>query len=439
MMNSNIDTEKIVLGTLIGFPNLYPKLKSKLSVNLFTEPIHQVIFETIDSLWQKNKPIDMVLLSKEFAMIGKQELDKYVVDLVVGISSPANIEYYVMILVELSIKRDFVHKFTMLTNMAKQEEQDIFLLRDKAFEFFDNLFIDKFIEANKQHTTFPELVQKVEEKFSKITNGELGGITGVASSLDIINKAFGGWQNSDLTIIAGRPGMGKTAFIVQQMVDIARQGKAVGVFSLEMSAEQITARIITNYTNIRNSSILRKGLNQEELQQYWNKKDEMIKMNIHIDDTPALSIQDIRLKAKMMKIRHDIKVLFVDYLQLATHEKSKTREQEISKISQGLKSIAKELDIPVIALSQLSREVEKRPNKRPQLSDLRDSGSIEQDADEVIFLYRPEYYNIELWAEYNNEPTANEIEIIIAKNRHGGLLPERCKVNLATSSFYNFN
>lgn len=223
------------------------------------------------------------------------------------------------------------------------------------------------------------------------------------------------------------------------MVDIARQGKAVGVFSLEMSAEQITARIITNYTNIRNSSILRKGLNQEELQQYWNCKDDMIKMNIHIDDTPALSIQDIRLKAKMMKIRHDIKVLFVDYLQLATHGKSKTREQEISKISQGLKSIAKELNIPVIALSQLSREVEKRPNKRPQLSDLRDSGSIEQDADEVIFLYRPEYYNIELWAEYDNEPTANEIEIIIAKNRHGGLLPERCKVNLATSSFYNFN
>lgn len=438
-MNSNINTEKIVLGTLIGFPNLYPKLKSKLSVNLFTEPIHQIIFETIDSLWQKNKPIDMVLLSKEFVMIGKQELDKYVVDLVVGISSPANIEYYVIILVELSIKRDFVHKFTMLTNIAKQEEQDIFLLRDKAFEFFDNLFIDKFIEANKQHTAFPELVEKVEDKFSKITNGELGGITGVASSLDIINKAFGGWQNSDLTIVAGRPGMGKTAFIVQQIVDIARQGKAVGVFSLEMSAEQITARIITNYTNIRNSSILRKGLNQEELQQYWNCKDEMIKMNIHIDDTPALSIQDIRLKAKMMKIRHDIKVLFVDYLQLATHEKSKTREQEISKISQGLKSIAKELDIPVIALSQLSREVEKRPNKRPQLSDLRDSGSIEQDADEVIFLYRPEYYNIELWAEYDNEPTANEIEIIIAKNRHGGLLPERCKVNLATSSFYNFN
>lgn len=437
MMNSNIDTEKIVLGTLIGFPNLYPKLKSKLSVNLFTEPIHQIIFEIIDNLWQKNTPIDMVLISKELAMIGKQDLDKYIIDLVMGIFSPANIEYYVMILVELSIKRDFVQKFTMLTNMAKQEGQDIFDLRDRAFEFFDNLFIDKFIDANKQHTAFPELVQKVEDKFRKITNGDMNGITGIRSSLSIINKAFGGWQDSDLVIVAGRPGMGKTAFIIQQIVDIARQDKAVGVFSLEMSAEQITARIVTNFTNIRNSSILRKGLNHDEITQYWNCKDDLVKMNIHIDDTPALSIQDIRLKAKTLKMKYDIKILFVDYLQLATCENTKTREQEISKISQGLKAIAKELNIPVIALSQLSREVEKRPNKRPQLSDLRDSGSIEQDADEVIFLYRPEYYNIELWAEYDNEPTANEIEIIIAKNRHGGLLPERCGVNLATSNFYN--
>lgn len=434
---NNIDIERLVLGLLITFPDTYSQYKSKLSVNLFTEFRHQIIFETIDNLWQKNEPIDMVLIIKELSKMGKKDLDIYLIDLTMSASSPAHIEYYIMILVEQYIKRDFVHKFTILTNMARQDEQDIFELRDKSFELFDSLFIDKFIEANKHHITFSELVQKVEDKFRKITNGDLGGITGVASSLDVINKAFGGWQNSDLTIVAGRPGMGKTAFMVQQIVDFANQDKAVGVFSLEMSAEQITARIITNYTNIRNSSILRKGLNNEEIDQYWDKKENLIKLNIHIDDTPSLSIENIRLKAKMMKMRHDIKVIFVDYLQLATYEKAKTREQEISKISQGLKSIAKELDIPVIALSQLSREVEKRPNKRPQLSDLRDSGSIEQDADEVIFLYRPEYYNIDKWDEYNSESTNNEIEIIIAKNRHGGILPERCKVNLATSSFYN--
>lgn len=434
---NNINIEKLVLGILLVEPRLYPQLKSKLSVNLFTEASHQIIFDTINSLWEQDKPIDIVVISKELSLKGVKGLDKYMVDLVTCVPSSANVEYYIMLLVEFSAKRDFVNKFTMLTNMAKQDDQDIFELRDKAFDFFDDLFIDKFIEANKQNDKFSELVQKVEDRFSKITNGELGGITGIASSLNVINKVFGGWQNSDLTIIAGRPGMGKTAFMIQQIIDAVKMGNPVGVFSLEMSAEQITSRIITNYTDIKNSSILRKGLNESELNQYWSIKDELVKLPIHIDDTPSLSIQNLKIKAKMMKMKHNIKILFVDYLQLATHEKAKTREQEISKISQGLKSIAKELDIPVIALSQLSREVEKRPDKRPRLSDLRDSGSIEQDADEVIFLYRPEYYGIQEWGEYNNEPTQDEIEIIVAKNRHGGLIPERCKVNLATSSFFN--
>ena len=191
-MNSNIEAEKSVLGAIIAFQNLYSTLKSKLSINLFTDPNHQIIFETIDNLWQKNKPIDMVFLSKEFAMIGRRDLENYMIDLIMGISSPANVEYYIMILVELSIKRDFIQKFTMLTNIAKQENQDIFDLRDRTFEIIDNLFIEKFLEANKQKTAFPEWVQKVEEKFSKITNGDMNGITGIGSSLNIINKAFGG-------------------------------------------------------------------------------------------------------------------------------------------------------------------------------------------------------------------------------------------------------
>lgn len=436
-MNNNINIEKLVLGILLVEPDVYTRLKSKLSVNLFSDTSHQIIFEIISDLWDRGKPIDIVIVSRELAMKGIKGLDKYIIDLTMYVPSSANIEYYVMILVEHSVKKDFINKFTRLTNMAKEETQDIFEIRDKAFDFFDNLFIDKFIDANRQNETFPQLVQKVEDKFRKITSGELEGITGVASSLNIINKAFGGWQNSDLTIVAGRPGMGKTAFMVQQIVDISRIGNNVGVFSLEMSAEQIAARVLTNFTNIRNSSVLRKGLNENELQQYWKRKEDLINLGIHIDDTPGLSIQNLKIKAKMMKLKYDIKILFVDYLQLATYEQAKTREQEIGNISRGLKSIAKELDIPVVALSQLSREVEKRANKRPQLSDLRDSGSIEQDADEVIFLYRPEYYGIKEWGEYNNESTEKEVEIIIAKNRHGGILPQRCKVNLATSSFYN--
>lgn len=433
-MNNN-DIEKIVLGTILAYEGLYSKLKSKLSVNLFTDPIHQLIFEAIDDLWKKDKPIDIVILSRYFHSIGKGELDQYCIDLATRTGSSANIEYHIFLLVENYIKRDFVNKFTILTNLAKKEEQDIFELRDKAFEFFDNLFIDKFIENNKETISFPELVNRVETKFKNI-NSE--GITGIPSSLNIINRLMGGWQKSDLTIIAGRPGMGKTAFMVQQIVDIARQDIPVGVFSLEMSAEQIAGRILTNYTNIPNSSILRKGLKNEEAERYWELKDDLIKLNIHIDDTASISIQNIRMKAKMMKLKYGIKVLFIDYLQLASYQEAKNREQEISKISQGLKAIAKELDIPVIALSQLSRKVEERSDKRPMLSDLRDSGAIEQDADEVIFLYRPEYYGIEYWdSYYNEEPTHNEAEIIVSKNRQGGLDSKRCRVNMATSQFMN--
>lgn len=439
MNNRDIKIEQVVIGTLIAEPALLAKHSSKLSVKLFTEISHQTIYEMMESLWQKEKPIDALILIKELNKIGVRNLDAYIVELFSLVASSANIEYYIMTLVELSIKRDFVQKFSSLTAIAENGNQDIFEIRDKAFSYFDDLFINKFIEANKPTAVFSELVNKVEDKFRKLINGDSSGITGLSSSLSVINKTFGGWQPSDLTIVAGRPGMGKTAFMVQQIVDIAREGIPVAVFSLEMSAEQITGRVLTNFTSIKNSSILRKGLNDTEMKQYWQKKDELIALPIHIDDTPSISIQNIRIKAKMLKIKYDIKILFVDYLQLITYENAKTREQEISNISRGLKAIAKELDIPVIASSQLSREVEKRVNKRPVLSDLRDSGSIEQDADEVVFLYRPEYYGIKEWEDYyNSEPTENEVEIIIAKNRHGGILPERCKVNMATSSFYNY-
>ena len=197
-------------------------------------------------------------------------------------------------------------------------------------------------------------------------------------------------------------------------------------------------RIITNYTGIPNYSILRKGMNEEEWNKFYEDKDILNSLNIHIDDTPSISIHDLQVKAKILKLRHNIDIIFIDYLQLITSDKQNNREQEIGHISRGLKAIAKELNIPVIALSQLSRNVENRIDKRPMLSDLRDSGSIEQDADEVIFLFRPEYYGIEYWDnEYDNKPTENEIEIIIQKNRQGGLLSARHQVDLPTSRFMN--
>ncbi|MDC8027549.1 replicative DNA helicase [Elizabethkingia anophelis] len=436
-MNSNINFEKVILGMLLVDSSVFPRYNTKLSVRLFENKDHQIIFEIINSLWQNNKPVDIMIVIMELEKIGRRGLDKYVVELTLGVSSSASFDYYLKTLVELSVKRDFIEKFTRLLKIANNPTEDVFDIRDKAFEYFDNLFIDQFIEENKQNQTFPDLINKVQEKFENIRPGE---VTGISSSLEIVNKVIGGWQNSDLIIVAGRPGMGKTAFMIQQIVDAVKQNIPTGVFSLEMSAEQITGRVITNYTGIPNSSILRKGLKYDEIEKFAYLKKELLSLKIHIDDTPGISIQNLRIKAKMLKLKYNIGIMFVDYLQLATYDKAGNREQEISNISRGLKAIAKELDIPVIALSQLSRKVEERPGKRPMLSDLRDSGSIEQDADEVIFLYRPEYYGIEEWdSDYNNEDTENEAEIIISKNRNGGILSERCRVNLTTSKFMNLH
>ena len=434
MNNANIKLEKEILAYLIQEPPLFANHYTKLNLNLFTTKENRLIYSVIADLWENGKGIDLMIVTLELNKRGHSHLDHYVIDLMTNSFSSANFEYHLMVLVELSVKRDFIDKFSKLLRFAQEPNMDIFDIRDKAFEYFDNLFLDQFIDNNKQYQSFSSLVHKAEERFDNIN---LNGITGIPSSLCIINKTMGGWQNSDLTIVAGRPGMGKTAFLVQQVVDLAIQNMAVGIFSLEMSAEQIAVRIITNYTKIPNSSILRKGLKEDERERYYHYKEDLTKLKIHIDDTPSISIQDLKVKAKMMKLKYNIKALFVDYLQLATYEKSQNREQEIAKISSGLKAIAKELDIPVIALSQLSRAVESRPNKRPQLSDLRESGSIEQDADEVIFLYRPEYYNIDEWDDYNNALTKNEVEIMIAKNRNGGLLDERYKVNMAISEFRN--
>ncbi len=432
---SNIEIEKVILGAIIDTPNLFYSHFDRITSSLFSATKNRQIFEIIKHVHNENKPIDILIIQSEI-LRRNLDLNAYLTEIIEGTTFTSNFEHYLTILTELSVRREVILTFNKIIKSVNNPEENIYNIRDKSIEEFNKLFIDRFIDTNKSNETFSKLVDRVEEKFSKLEDGI---IPGIESSLNIINKVFGGWQNSDLVIVAGRPGMGKSAFMVQQIIDVSNQNKAVGVFSLEMSAEQITARIITNFMEIPNSSILRKGLNEEEWWRYDNHKDDLTALNIHIDDTPNISIENLRVKAKMMKMRYDIEILMIDYLQLITFEKSQNREQEVSKISRNLKAIAKELDIPVIALAQLSRYVEQRADKRPLLSDLRDSGAVEQDADEVLFIYRPEYYGIEEWGnEYNNEPTARQAEIIIAKNRHGGTLSERCMVNLSTSTFTDF-
>ncbi|QOR74631.1 replicative DNA helicase [Cruoricaptor ignavus] len=442
-IDSSVEIEKIVLGTLLIEKNVLENYHMMLSQDLFAVHDHQIIYGVIEKMWNENIAIDMMTVSFELQKKNITHLNAYIIDLSLLVASSANLETHIFYLAELATKRDFISKFSRLLNLAQQTANvDIFEIRDKAFEYFDNLFLDRFVDRNKRTKQFPELIQSVENNFRAILEGKK---IGISSSLKLINDVMGGWQNSDLNIVAGRPGMGKTAFMVQQIVDCVEQHIPVGVFSLEMSAEQIAARILTNITNIPNWAVLRKGLNEEELRTYWSLKDKLQSLQIYIDDSAAISIQNLRLKAKIMKLRYNIGILFVDYLQLVTNQESKkNREQEISSISRGLKAIAKELNIPVIALSQLSRNLEQRSDKRPQLSDLRDSGAIEQDADVVMFIFRPEYYGISSWNTDDDGqpamidlPSANQAEIIIEKNRHGATHFQRFIINLATSSFQN--
>lgn len=432
-VHSNNELEQVVLGGLLIDRSAFAAHHDLLYSELFCNKNHRLIFEVIEELWKENHPIDLITVSSRLEK-RNSELVNHLILLSNKVVSTAHLRNHLMFLAELEIKRDYILKFNKLLQIAISKETDVFELQEKTFQYIDELFIDRFLKGMERTPAFPELVEIIEERSRSITEGK---VPGIKSSLKIINKAFGGWQNSDLIIVAARPGMGKTAFLVQGAVDAALQNKAIGIFSLEMSGEQIAARIITNYTEIPNSSILRKGLRDEELFKFQSLKPELLMMKIHIDDTAAISVQNLRTKAKMMKLKFGIEILFVDYLQLMTNERNQqNRENEIGSISRGLKAIAKELNIPVIALSQLSRRVEQRPDKRPLLSDLRDSGSIEQDADEVLFLYRPEYYGIETWdGDYNYEHTHNQAEIIIQKNRHGGILSERVEVDMAISMF----
>ena len=282
------------------------------------------------------------------------------------------------------------------------------------------------------------LVKQALDRISAISQRE--GLSGVPSGFRDLDRVTSGWQNSDLVILAARPGMGKTAFVLSMARNIAISHKIpVAVFSLEMSSVQLITRMISSETGIGAEKLRRGNLDTTEWAQLTSKVKTLQDAHIYIDDTPGLSIFDLRAKCRRLVSQHKIGIIIIDYLQLMTAGNSKSggnREQEISSISRALKSIAKELDIPVIALSQLSRAVETRGgSKRPLLSDLRESGAIEQDADIVSFIYRPEYYGIHEWDDDSGVPADGQAELIIAKHRNGSLENVRLRFEASMARF----
>lgn len=420
-----VDFERLVIGTFLIDKKGLDYSIDLLTPEVFYDPRHQVIFEAILKLFEANNPVDLSTVIHELKKEGKLATaggEHYLIELTMGVSSSAHIEYHVRVILEKYILRSLINVSANVIDTAYKESTDVFELLDKAeqsfFEITNGTIKKGFDTANT-------LVKEALDTIKSLKDKE--GLSGVPSGFTAVDKETGGWQPSDLIIIAARPAMGKTAFLLSMARNIAVQHKIpLALFSLEMASVQLITRMIASETGI-SSEKLRKGtLTEEEWERLFTNVSELENAPLYIDETPSLSVFDFRAKCRRLVMQHGVKIIMVDYLQLMTANNGGkaigNREQEIATISRSLKAIAKELNVPVIALSQLSRTVETRPGKRPQLSDLRESGAIEQDADIVSFIFRPEYYKITTWdndEEGMETSTENQAELIIAKHRNG--------------------
>lgn len=419
-----LDFERIVIGTFLIDRKGLDHSIDLLTPEVFYDPRHQTIFASILKLYESNSPIDLMTVIQDLKKNEKLNLaggDHYIIDLTMGVSSSAHIEYHVRVILEKFILRSLINVSANVIDSSYKETTDVFELLDKAeqsfFEITNGTIKKGFDTANS-------LVKEAIDKIKSLKDKE--GLSGIPSGFTALDKETGGWQNSDLIIIAARPAMGKTAFILSMARNICVDHNIpMALFSLEMASVQLITRMISSETGI-SSEKLRKGqMSDDEWQRLFTNVSALENAPLFIDETPSLSIFDFRAKCRRLVMQHGVKIIMVDYLQLMTASSGKgggNREQEIAMISRSLKAIAKELNVPVIALSQLSRTVETRPGKRPMLSDLRESGAIEQDADIVSFIFRPEYYKIAVWdndEEGAETSTENQAEIIIAKHRNG--------------------
>lgn len=418
-----IDLEEAVLGAMLLEKEALSTVIDILSPESFYKAPNGKVFAAIVSLFNRSEPVDILTVTQELKRTGELEMVGgafYVSSLTNRIASSANIEYHARIVAQKYLQRELIRIGTETIKTAYEDSTDVFELLDNTTK---NIFEILDSNVRKQHEKMSTLIAKAIEEIETAAN-QTDGLLGVPSGFTGLDRITGGWQKSDLLILAARPGMGKTAFVVTMAKNAAVEfNKPVAIFSLEMSSLQLVKRLIASETEIAQDKILKGNLDNHEFVQLNERIKKLSVAPLFIDDTPALSIFELRAKARRLKENQKIELIIIDYLQLMSGgpDGKGNREQEISQISRGLKSLSKELEIPIIALSQLSRQVENRPggSKRPQLSDLRESGAIEQDADMVMFIYRPEYYGLEV--DENNEPTKGKAEIIIAKNRHGAL------------------
>jgi replicative DNA helicase len=419
-----LDLEEAVLGSMLLEKEAVNSVIDILQAKSFYKESHQKIFEVIKDLFGRSEPIDILTITNELKLKGELEIvggAYYISQLTNRVASAANVEFHARIISQKYIQRELIRISTEIITDAYDETTDVFALLDKAES---GLFGVTEGNVRKNYDSMSELVRNAIKQIES-AKGQDGSVTGVPSGFTDLDRMTSGWQPSDLVILAARPAMGKTAFALTLARNAAIDfQKGVAVFSLEMASIQLVTRLISGESELSSHKLRNGNLRNDEIEQIHAKIGGLTEAPIFIDDTPAISVFELRAKARRLKSQHDIQMLIVDYLQLMTAggdgKGGGNREQEISTISRSLKSIAKELTIPVIALSQLSRAVESRGgDRRPQLSDLRESGSIEQDADMVIFINRPEYYG--LTEDEDGNSTIGVANIIIAKHRNGAV------------------
>ncbi|MDR1679565.1 MAG: replicative DNA helicase [Prevotellaceae bacterium] len=436
------EIEEAVLGALMLEKDAYGIISELLRPESFYKPEHVKLYKAITDLAYRQEPIDMHTVTEQLRRNG--ELDDiggpyYITLLTAKVASAAHIEYHARIIAQKYLARELIRLSTEIQTKAFDEKNDVDeLMQEAEGKIFEISQRNLRKDVQQIDPVINEAMERIKAAFQRTD-----GLSGVQTGFHELDKITSGWQRSDLVIIAARPAMGKTAFVLSMAKNMAVDyNSPVAVFSLEMSNVQLVNRLIMNVCELEGEKIKNGKLEPYEWTQLDQKVNKLYSAPLYIDDTPSLSVFELRTKARRLVREHGVKVIIIDYLQLmnASGMTFGSREQEVSIISRSLKGLAKELDIPIIALSQLNRSVESRAGtgsdaKRPQLSDLRESGAIEQDADMVCFIHRPEYYKITEDADGNDLRGIGEI--IIAKHRNGATGDVRLRFRGAFAKFEN--
>ena len=419
-----LELEEAVLGALLVERDAYSQVSDILKPESFYEHRHQVLYRAITTLALQQKPVDILTVTEQLRTTGELEDAGgpfYITQLSGKMVSSAHIEYHARIIAQKHLARELITYTSLIQTKAFDETQDV---DDLMQEAEGKLFALSQQNMKKDYTQIDPVIEEAYELLRKAA-ARTDGLSGLESGFHKLDKMTSGWQNSDLIIIAARPAMGKTAFVLSMARNIAVNNRVpVAMFSLEMSNVQLVNRMIVNVCEIPGEKIKSGQLAPYEWSQLDYKLRDLQGAPLYVDDTPSLSVFELRTKARRLVREHGVKIIIIDYLQLmnASGMSYGSRQEEVSTISRSLKGLAKELNIPIIALSQLNRGVEQREGnegKRPQLSDLRESGAIEQDADMVCFIHRPEYYKI--YQDDKGRDLRGMAEIIIAKHRNGAV------------------